>query len=544
MKLIDSIKSIKSLNLIRSLYFRMTFIHYVGIVLLIANALILTSNLYAQIVQLVIALVILLHELDEYKNGKLLSRKISKKLETKDSSIKINTSFSTEYDVFHKIFQQEQDEIQNLHTDSIFIEEVIKFTNNIKSGNFNQTLSSTPSSQALKNLKVILDEISLDLYDSFTDIDNTLSKISLGEFNIKTNLKDEGEYQKLNYNLSHLTKSLNSIVEGLQTSIINVENGNFSDKLDTTEYKGAFLDIANNINNVKDSFNHVIKDISNIMDKISKGDLSAKITTQYEGDYLQLKDNINLAIQKLSTTLSDVNEKSTGMINGVNELDNTLQSLSGNFTEQIASTAESMIGIEMMVASCFSNVTHAKKGDKLATKVNDIVEDAKDAVGNTLAVIQDVSKKTDQIKDIAYQTNLLALNAAIESARAGEHGRGFAVVAVEVRKLAKRSQQIADEIASIMETSLEESNKASELMNEMAPSIHTGNKLSKDILKLSQNQQKEVMHLTTTLGKIDKLSKENVTTSENAVIESTNMNSIGNELQESIEFFNKKIQGK
>ncbi len=544
MKLIDSIKSIKSLNLIRSLYFRMTFIHYVGIVLLIANALILTSNLYAQIVQLVIALVILLHELDEYKNGKLLSRKISKKLETKDSSIKINTSFSTEYDVFHKIFQQEQDEIQNLHTDSIFIEEVIKFTNNIKSGNFNQTLSSTPSSQALKNLKVILDEISLDLYDSFTDIDNTLSKISLGEFNIKTNLKDEGEYQKLNYNLSHLTKSLNSIVEGLQTSIINVENGNFSDKLDTTEYKGAFLDIANNINNVKDSFNHVIKDISNIMDKISKGDLSAKITTQYEGDYLQLKDNINLAIQKLSTTLSDVNEKSTGMINGVNELDNTLQSLSGNFTEQIASTAESMIGIEMMVASCFSNVTHAKKGDKLATKVNDIVEDAKDAVGNTLAVIQDVSKKTDQIKDIAYQTNLLALNAAIESARAGEHGRGFAVVAVEVRKLAKRSQQIADEIASIMETSLEESNKASELMNEMAPSIHTGNKLSKDILKLSQNQQKEVMHLTTTLGKIDKLSKENVTTSENAVIESTNMNSIGNELQESIEFFNKKEQGK
>ncbi|WP_373365583.1 methyl-accepting chemotaxis protein [Bacillus thuringiensis] len=78
--------------------------------------------------------------------------------------------------------------------------------------------------------------------------------------------------------------------------------------------------------------------------------------------------------------------------------------------------------------------------------IHDVVEETSKVIDRLVTRTQQIDTALDTITNIAEQTNLLALNAAIEAARAGENGKGFAVVAAEVRDLAEKPKESANEI--------------------------------------------------------------------------------------------------
>lgn len=110
--------------MLNSLFFRMRFVHFVGMVLLVLNATFLTDNLWGQIIQYVIALVILIHDLDEKRNGVDLIRSMVDQLgnlEKGDKVVLSNTYNAEMSEAVEKInrFQQvfiEAQENRALHT--------------------------------------------------------------------------------------------------------------------------------------------------------------------------------------------------------------------------------------------------------------------------------------------------------------------------------------------------------------------------------------------------------------------------------------------
>jgi hypothetical protein len=133
-------------------------------------------------------------------------------------------------------------------------------------------------------------------------------------------------------------------------------------------------------------------------------------------------------------------------------------------SRQAASLEEISAASEQINSMAAQNGQNSESAAQLMARSKPRFAEANLALERMVAVIGEihsashgVSKIMKVVDEIAFQTNILALNAAVEAARAGEAGAGFSVVADEVRNLAQRCAQAAQETAALMEQSISKS---------------------------------------------------------------------------------------
>ncbi|NLL77912.1 MAG: methyl-accepting chemotaxis protein [Clostridiales bacterium] len=128
------------------------------------------------------------------------------------------------------------------------------------------------------------------------------------------------------------------------------------------------------------------------------------------------------------------------------------------------------------VARLKDNTVSMRKSSDDATEILGQLEEVNKKTQDSIDIIYEQTNTTNEsavkirevtalIASIAEETNLLSLNAAIEAARAGEQGRGFAVVASQIQKLAEQSDESAKQIDSIINSLINDSEKAVQTMN-------------------------------------------------------------------------------
>ncbi len=271
-------------------------------------------------------------------------------------------------------------------------------------------------------------------------------------------------------------------------------------------------------------------DITQALDSLGGGDLTYRIDPKYSSEMNQIASSINRLSENLAGLINKI-QTSVETMNGV--ASETLSigqktrsdiELQKSTTDSVATAVTEMESAVHQVASHASDTSHevealshlAESNKRGMSNNVDFVRQLKSSLEEATQVINDLSTESNQISEIltviqgiSEQTNLLALNAAIEAARAGEHGRGFAVVADEVRTLANRSQQSANEISDMInrlqgkatqavsiveqnlshaDKSVDQTNAASESLEQMVERLSAINDMSRAIATASEQQ--------------------------------------------------------
>jgi methyl-accepting chemotaxis protein len=197
---------------------------------------------------------------------------------------------------------------------------------------------------------------------------------------------------------------------------------------------------------------------------IAEGDLEQRVDITGNDEIGQLGQSLTVMIENLRTNREEIESS-------VRSLDEVASTVSSSMEEISASMAE-------INGTTHLNVQKAQMANEMSIEAKTTTEEGKIRMGEMVRTIndiksasQEIAKTIKTINDIAFQTNLLALNAAVEAAHAGEQGLGFAVVAEEVRRLAGRCSEAANDTTVLLEGPLKKIGLAVEVAGKTASAL-------------------------------------------------------------------------
>ncbi len=262
--------------------------------------------------------------------------------------------------------------------------------------------------------------------------------------------------------------------------------------------------------------------VANIVNDMQAGNFTGRTMVRNSTDTLALAMR-NLA-DLATEALVRVNTHTGQVLTSCKTIATAGRKVSNNCSGINVTVEEVTSGIDRIRERAGDNSSMTEQADKMTDSGRHLIERGYEDIGEMGMVMLNMQVCGDKIvriaksiSDISFQTNLLALNASVEAARAGRHGKGFTIVAQEVRNLADRSSQAAQETSALMQETVAQvelaaavAGRINAMLAHMQSNIEETEQLLARIREASREQSGGIDHISALLHEAGQSARANL----------------------------------
>lgn len=274
-----------------------------------------------------------------------------------------------------------------------------------------------------------------------------------------------------------------------------------------------------------------IDDVGRILGEMAKGNLTVDVTVNesyYVGDFKALSASLQSIHGNLVNVIRHISQVASQVDNSAQLVSSGAQALAQGTAEQAASVDGLMTNATAISAQIQDSTVRCSSASDLVAQATGYAAEADRKMDQLTAATRNIDQSSSQIgtiiktiEDIAFQTNILALNAAVEAARAGSAGKGFSVVADEVRNLAAKSAEAAQNTNALISRSIESTRTGTESTDQAVSAMQVINgciqsikTLMDEIAAASVQQSQMISRVESGLREISSVVQDNSAAAE------------------------------
>ena len=324
---------------------------------------------------------------------------------------------------------------------------------------------------------------------------NSISAGNL-DFDLKIDTKDEignlaGSFEKIIYALHNLITDANM----LEKAAIE---GKLATRADASKHGGDYKKIVDGVNKTLDAVIGPLNVAADYVDKISKGNIPAKITDNYNGDFNTIKNNLNTCIDAVNALVADANMLSRAAIEGKLATRADASKHGGDFAkivDGVNGTLDAVIKPVQEAAAVLNQMSNGNLQLRVMGDYKGEHAEIKNAMNNTLDAL------SSYVSDIAnVLTEMANSNMTVETS--GDYKGDFAQIKGALNLIIQSFNQVLSDI-----------NNASDQVAAGSRQVSDG---SQALSQGATEQAGSIEQLTASITEIAAQTKQNAVSANNA----------------------------